>query len=81
MLSGTTLTANVLYPVYVTVPVVAVPVAPEPPPPVIAIVGAELYSLPGFVTVIPVTTPPETAAVAVAPKPPPPGAKFAVGRP
>ena len=47
VLKGTTLTAKVLKPECVTVPIVGVP-----PPPVIVTVGVEVYSLPGFVTVI-----------------------------
>ena len=42
-------------------------VAPLPPPPDIVIVGVDVYSLPGFVTVMPVTAPLAIEAVAVAP--------------
>ena len=46
--------------------------APEPPPPVIEIVGTEVYPVPALVIVKPVIDPPLTEAVAVAPVPPPP---------
>lgn len=40
--------------------------------PVMVTVGADVYPLPGFVTVIAVIDPPVIVAVAVAPVPPPP---------
>ena len=55
-------------PLCVTVPIVGVRTPPEPPPPVTATVGVDVYSLPGFVTVMADILPlPLIDAVAVAP--------------
>ena len=49
-------------------PIVGVRTPPEPPPPVTATVGVDVYSLPGFVTVMADILPlPLIDAVAVAP--------------
>ncbi len=54
-------------------PIVAVAVAPEPPPPVIETVGVEVYQKPAFVTVrLPTGPLAANVAVPVAPEPPPP---------
>jgi hypothetical protein len=66
------LTAKVLYPVYVISPIVDVAVFPEPDASVIVTVGADVYPLPGLVTIIELISAPESSAFAVAPKPPPP---------
>ena len=50
----------------------AVAVAPAPFPPVIDIVGCDVYPVPAFSTRILVTLPFVTTACAVAPCPPPP---------
>jgi hypothetical protein len=51
----------------------AVAVAPLPPPPLIATVGVPVYPVPLFVTAIPLTSPSALiVAVAAALEPPPP---------